>query len=276
MKLEEYLRTEYSYYIRPLFIKDECELCGTDNNLELHHIQQFSELLKETLQLLHLEYKLDIEDYTKEELQQTSNVILGKQLKCEYLSLCTKCHDRVHKDNLLFTFSNRIKINLEIYKTFKYKVDEKYKNKRLSNDDKLFIINEIAQKYRFPLRLLTWQKAKEVLINNCYDVIVDNKGTFIDRDNNYKMKVQNKEQNQIDNINNIIIPYIESVINTKLLKDEKKKFIINLNIRNNGRIQKSYRKINEWLLGNNIPFIITTKRMIKDDIKQTYWMINKL
>ena len=52
MKLEEYLRNQYSNYIRPLYIKSYCESCGANDKLELHHIKQFSEILKETLEEL--------------------------------------------------------------------------------------------------------------------------------------------------------------------------------------------------------------------------------
>ena len=54
-ELKNKLRTDYAYYIRPLVIKDKCDLCGNDKELEVHHTIQFSELFYETLKELNLE-----------------------------------------------------------------------------------------------------------------------------------------------------------------------------------------------------------------------------
>ena len=97
MKLEEYLRSQFGYKIRPLYIKDKCEICGETNSLELHHVTQFSILLKETLNNLNLKYKT-IEEYDKHELQLISELMLGKQINCEYLTLCAKCHNKMEVD----------------------------------------------------------------------------------------------------------------------------------------------------------------------------------
>lgn len=94
MKLEEYLRGNFSRYIRPLFIKNECEVCKTTDNLELHHEIQFSELLNETLKELKLKYN-DTEYYINQELKLINNIMLGKQVKLKYKTLCTRCHDKI-------------------------------------------------------------------------------------------------------------------------------------------------------------------------------------
>ncbi|MDV3426642.1 MAG: hypothetical protein LIR50_05565 [Bacillota bacterium] len=45
MKIEQYLRNEFAKHLRPLLIKDECEICGTDKKLEVHHERQFIDTL---------------------------------------------------------------------------------------------------------------------------------------------------------------------------------------------------------------------------------------
>lgn len=80
-KLETYLRTEFSKYIRPIFIKQYCERCNNTENLELHHIKQFSQSLNETLKQLEFEYLNDITKYTEKELMSISDTMIGKQLK---------------------------------------------------------------------------------------------------------------------------------------------------------------------------------------------------
>lgn len=62
MNLREYLRAEWSQYIRPLIIKDKCEFCGSGVDLHLHHIDKFYNLLMETLEELQLQ-ELDTEEY---------------------------------------------------------------------------------------------------------------------------------------------------------------------------------------------------------------------
>lgn len=95
MNLREQLRNEWSTYIRPLMVKDECEWCGCKEDLHLHHIDRFHNLLVETLEELQLQ-ELDTEDYEEFELKQISNFMLAKQLKIEYKTLCRKCHMKLH------------------------------------------------------------------------------------------------------------------------------------------------------------------------------------
>lgn len=97
MRLEEYQRLKYYNYIRPLFIKDKCEACGINEKLELHHATSFVSLLSETLDFLKLEYKEDIKMYTEEEIELISFIMLGKQVKIKYITLCKECHDNIHK-----------------------------------------------------------------------------------------------------------------------------------------------------------------------------------
>lgn len=95
MQLRELLRNEWSEYIRPLIIKDSCEFCGSKEDIHLHHIDRFHNLLVETLEELHLQ-ELDTEFYDEMELKQISNFMLAKQIKSEYKTLCKKCHMKIH------------------------------------------------------------------------------------------------------------------------------------------------------------------------------------
>lgn len=67
MKLEIYLRNKISNHFNPLVIKDKCEICNSTENLEVHHLYRFRDMLKDTLNELSLEYK-DTDDYTETEL----------------------------------------------------------------------------------------------------------------------------------------------------------------------------------------------------------------
>lgn len=96
MNLREYLRNEWSQYIRPMMVKDECEWCGSSEELHLHHIEKFDSLLIETLNELQLQ-ELDTMHYDEMELKMISNFMLAKQVKCKYQTLCKDCHTEEHK-----------------------------------------------------------------------------------------------------------------------------------------------------------------------------------
>lgn len=88
------LRSDFSNHIKQLFIENECEFCGSVENLELHHnYPKFSQLLNDTLDELDLTNK---EIFNSKEVKLISNILLGKQLKSNYLTLCDKCHDKQH------------------------------------------------------------------------------------------------------------------------------------------------------------------------------------
>lgn len=95
MNLRELLRNDFSDYIRRNFVKDACEFCGSTNEIHLHHIDKFHNLLMETLGELKLQ-ELDSEDYDEMELKSIRNFMLAKQIRCEYKTLCKSCHMKLH------------------------------------------------------------------------------------------------------------------------------------------------------------------------------------
>jgi len=66
--------------------------------LEVHHVKLFKDILDETLLELKLDYK-DTKSYSKDELSLITNIILGKHLSIDYLTLCKKCHTAIHSEN---------------------------------------------------------------------------------------------------------------------------------------------------------------------------------
>ena len=174
MNLREYLRSEWSIYIRNSIIKDRCEICGGNLDLHLHHIEKFDSLLIETLNELKLK-ELDTEQYEDYELNLISNVMLGKQVKCKYQTLCKECHIEKHK----------------------HECEERKSKKELER-----------QKY----------------------------------------------------INEILIPYLNSIVGKRLFKDEKKELIEMINLRVDGKQKRSYSKLNDFFKEINLECIITPKR----------------
>ena len=91
-ELKNKLRTDYANYIKPLVIKDKCELCGCEENLVVHHDKEFSILLDETLKELNL-YKLE---FNEDEFNIIKTYMLGKQIQIKNITLCNKCHTELH------------------------------------------------------------------------------------------------------------------------------------------------------------------------------------
>ena len=136
MKLEQYQRVKFLTHIRPLFIKNRCEICGETNDLELHHEEQFIILLKNTLDELSLEYLEDTSMYTEKQLKTITDLILGKQLQIKYATLCKRCHIDIHniqgKEKLFF----KVKKIADI-KKLEEEFINKYKGVNILNDDKI-------------------------------------------------------------------------------------------------------------------------------------------
>lgn len=90
------LRSDYSTKIRPLFIKDACESCGCEDNLELHHTKMFVEQFNETLDDLNIN---DKNFYDDNEIELIRTHMMGKQIKYKNITLCDRCHIKYHKEN---------------------------------------------------------------------------------------------------------------------------------------------------------------------------------
>jgi len=60
-------------------------------------------MLKETLDRLKYEYKLRKEDYSNEQLENITDMLLGVHIKSTYTTLCGKCHIEIHSSGELIT-----------------------------------------------------------------------------------------------------------------------------------------------------------------------------
>jgi hypothetical protein len=66
--------------------------------------------------------------------------------------------------------------------------------------------------------------------------------------------------------------YLDSIVGEKLYKDNQEKLIEKIDLRVNGRIQKSYKKLNEGLEMISLPYIILPKK--SGSIR--YWIVEKI
>ena len=96
--MKSYIRVKVHNKIRPILIKNKCEICGEVEKLELHHVKPFSELLEECHKDLDINKKKYKSDYTDTEIENIVNWMLGIHLKTNCLTLCDKCHSKYHKE----------------------------------------------------------------------------------------------------------------------------------------------------------------------------------
>ena len=126
MNLDMYLRGHVANKIRPIYIKSECEHCGSIDDLHLHHVKPFVKIVDKVLHKLNLELK-DSDDYSEQERYLIVSCVLSEHLNCEYLTLCPKCHHNVHELNKKkrTSLSNEQKLRLK-----RLRLERKEKSKK--------------------------------------------------------------------------------------------------------------------------------------------------
>ena len=183
------LRTDFATNIRELKLKDKCEYCDSDEDLEVHHKKSFADLLDETLIMLGLDIHLKEIDSDKYEL--VKHIMRGKQLTSSYLTLCPECHKLVHEKG-------------------------HYKARRLRNT-------------RLGAKCKT-----------------------------------NKEELEL---------YLNSIVDKRLYKEEQLELIEKINLRVNGKQQKSVSKLNSYLIENFNKQLIS-KRVKEQGKRIRVWILS--
>jgi hypothetical protein len=158
-------------------------------------------------------------------------------------------------------------------------IEDKYINTKLTKVDKEYLVYKYAMIWNDKYKS-SWQSFKLDLGKCDYKVITNNKGTFIlNKDDDFKAiyKEYKRSENNMNekNENQELYDYLNN-LETILLDKEKQTELINkINVRVNGRQQKSYTKINEGLKMIDLPFGIDSKRLTINGNKDTYWIVEK-
>lgn len=165
MNIQQYQRNKFNLHIIPLIKNNECELCGDCNNLELHHTERFVDLLKETLSDLRLDYKESLYEYSNNELELITNVMLGKQIRSKYITVCKTCHIDIHTKE-----KKKIINHGEIMNYIKSII-----GKRLHKKDRVELINIIGVTNKNGRFIRSISKINEFLMENKYGFIIYSK-----------------------------------------------------------------------------------------------------
>ena len=89
--LAVYLRNTVWNKFIPLVKKDKCEVCGGTENLQVHHMYSFAQIIDDTLADLNLKRK-PVGEYSNLELKNIREKVMGKHLLYKYETLCKNCH----------------------------------------------------------------------------------------------------------------------------------------------------------------------------------------
>lgn len=152
-------------------------------------------------------------------------------------------------------------------------IEDKYINIKLTKVDKNYLVTKYGM-IPHDKHKATWQTFKHDLERANFKVITNNKGTFIlYKDDDFKtiMRESKKKMNENEELYN----YLNNLETIPLDKEKQKELIDKVNVRVNGRQQKSYNKINEGLKMIELPFVIDSKRLTINGHKDTYWIVEK-
>lgn len=160
MKLNDYLRNKLNSHFYELVKKDSCEICeicGSTENLHVHHVYPFKDMVEDTLNELNLEYK-DTDEYSEIELRNIVEKLLGKHLYYSYQTLCFHCHIQdVHKKHR--------EVEVSMYEDLL----DKWLDRPLTTEDKKRLALELNWTDDRG-RVMKWTGVKNALVESGYEV----------------------------------------------------------------------------------------------------------
>ena len=155
-------------------------------------------------------------------------------------------------------------------------IDKSYINRKLTKEDKQYLVSKYGS-IPYNKSKATWQTFKNNLnkYNSALKVVTCRKGTYIiKKEDNLKDILKRGKDNM--NNDNELIKYLESIINTKLNKQQQKELINNISLKDTrGRQIKSINTLNAYLI-DNYNMTIISKRIKKEGKLKTVWIVSQL
>ena len=155
-------------------------------------------------------------------------------------------------------------------------IDKSYINRKLTKEDKQYLVSKYGS-IPYNKSKATWQTFKNNLnkYNSALKVVTCRKGTYIiKKEDNLKDILKRGKDNM--NNDNELIKYLESIINTKLNKQQQKELINNISLKDTrGRQIKSINTLNAYLIDNYNMTIISKRIKMQGKLK-TVWIVSQL
>lgn len=156
--------------------------------------------------------------------------------------------------------------------TIKFILEEKYIGYKLPKDKTELIETYGSYDER---KQCNWTTFKDDLKRNGYYIKKINKGTYIFEEGKFEIiKDSKKEIKRVkeENKNNELENYLEELIGKKLFKEEQVKLIQKIDVRVDGKQQKTYKKINMGLEMLRLNYMILPKK--SNNLR--YWIVEKI
>ena len=99
--ISDYLRGTFNAYVRNVLIEENCCVCGSKDDLHLHHDSiSHKALCMECIEDIGHTINETCLDLTGRELQNLENIYIGKSFTdVKYKTLCSTCHKKLHEEN---------------------------------------------------------------------------------------------------------------------------------------------------------------------------------
>lgn len=190
---------------------------------------------------------------------ESSRFIINNYFKCVIM-------DEIHN---LFKYAYRYKDNKNtFYNSLINNLNELIRNKN--------IITIGMTATPFNKSKATWQTFKSnINENTIFKVVTGRKGTYIIDKNDTLKDILKRGKNNMNN-DNELIKYLESIINTKLNKQQQKELINNIGLKDTrGRQVKSINILNAYLI-DNYNMSVISKQISENNKRVRYWIVSKI
>ena len=97
--IRQLVRSKYNSKIKPLYLKDKCEHCGSTEDLQLHHCTYLCIICNNVMNYLNVEDKETLDEYDEDTVYKVVSAVMYEHLKIDYLTLCPECHVKEHENN---------------------------------------------------------------------------------------------------------------------------------------------------------------------------------
>lgn len=168
----------------------------------------------------------------------------------------------------------QLKKKIKMAKFLKDHTPEEYVNKYKRELDYSHIVYDDVIDSNTITKKINYLMYYKCIIDMADVTIMKNKGSFgynkmiadkFGKGEGYRLIEEETKGNNLED-------FLESLLGKKLLKQEQKELIDRIDLKVNGRVQKSYTKLNEGLSMINLPYVILPKK----SGNERYWIVEKI
>ena len=96
VSIVRYLRRRSQSILVELYKVNNCEICDSIDALHLHHTENLNDMVRRCAEELGIEFYDNKKDYSKLDLINMKDKLLGMEIKSCFVTLCSTCHRKEH------------------------------------------------------------------------------------------------------------------------------------------------------------------------------------